>query len=75
MRWFKNRVLSKMFGLQSGEVRYFWRKDYDDELYFLYSLHQIGSVFGSRWMRWAWYKRWKGRGLKEDRGVDGKRFT
>jgi len=40
-----------MFGLQSGEVRDFWRKEHDDELHSFYSLHNTGSVFSSRWMR------------------------
>jgi len=34
MRWLKNMVLSKMFGLQCGEVRDFWRKQHHDELHF-----------------------------------------
>ena len=79
-----------MFGLQSGEVRDFWRKEQDDELHSFYSLHNIVSVFSSWWMRcegacsmngieekctWAWYERLKGRGHMEDLDVDGKRFT
>jgi hypothetical protein len=53
MMWLKNRMLSKMFELQSGEVRDFWRKEHDDdeELHSLYSLHNIDSTFSSRWMR------------------------
>jgi hypothetical protein len=52
MRWLKNRVPSKMFELQSGEVRDFWGKEHDDdELHSFYSLHNIGSVFSSRWVR------------------------
>jgi hypothetical protein len=58
MRWLKNRMLSKMFELQSGQVRDIWRKEHDDdddvdddELHSLYSLHNIGSMFSSRWMR------------------------
>jgi hypothetical protein len=43
MRWLKNRILNKMCELQSGEVRDFWRKEHDDELHSLYSLHNIGS--------------------------------
>jgi len=51
MRWLKNMVVSKMFGLQSEEVRDFWRKEHHDELHSLYSLHNTGSVFSLRWMR------------------------
>ena len=45
MRLLRNSVLSKIFGLQSGEVRDFWRKGHVDELHSSYSLHNIGSVF------------------------------
>jgi hypothetical protein len=49
MRWLKNRVQSKMFGLQIGEVRDFWKKEHDDELHSFYFLNDIGSsVFSSR---------------------------
>jgi hypothetical protein len=51
MRWLKNIMLSKMFGLQCGEVRDFRRKERDDELLSLYFLNNIGSVFSLRWMR------------------------
>ena len=48
MRWLKNWALSKLFGLQSGEARDFWGTELDDELHSFYSLHNIGSVFGSK---------------------------
>jgi len=49
MRWLKNRVQRKMFRLQTGEVRDFWRKEHDDELHSFYPLDNIGSsVFNSR---------------------------
>ena len=53
LRVFKNRVLRRIFGPKSGEVRWEWRKLYNEELNDLYSSSNIVRVKKFRRIRWA----------------------
>jgi hypothetical protein len=49
---FENRVLSRIFGLKSGEVTGGWRKLHNEELHDLFSSPSIIRMTKLR-MRWA----------------------
>ena len=53
LRVFKHRVLRRVFGPKSDEVKGEWRKLHNEELSDLYSLLNIVRVVKSRRMRWA----------------------
>jgi hypothetical protein len=50
---FKNRVLRRIFGLQTDEVTIGWRKLHNDELHNLYSSPSIIRMVKSKMMRLA----------------------
>jgi hypothetical protein len=50
---FENRVLRRIFGPKSDEVKGDWRKLHNEELHNLYSSPNIIRKIKSRWMRWA----------------------
>jgi hypothetical protein len=65
MRVFENKVLRRVLGPKRDEVTGEWRKLHNEELNYLYSLHNIVQVVKSRQMRWAGHVARMG----EDRGV------
>jgi hypothetical protein len=50
---FENRELRRIFGPKRGEVTGEWRKLNNEELNYLYSLHNFVLVSKSRSMKWA----------------------
>jgi hypothetical protein len=57
---FENKGLRKMFGPKRDEVTGKWRRLYNKELYYLYSLPNIIWVIRSRRMRWTGHVAWMG---------------
>jgi hypothetical protein len=53
LRVFKNRVLRKLFELQSNEVNSEWRRLHNEMLNDLYSSQNIMGLMESRRMSWA----------------------
>jgi hypothetical protein len=53
LRVFENRVLRRIFGPKSDEVRVEWRKLHNEELHNLYSSPNIIRTMMPRRMRWA----------------------
>jgi hypothetical protein len=53
LRIFENRVLRRIFGPKTYEVRGEWRRLLNKELYSLYSSPNIIRVIKSRKLRWA----------------------
>jgi hypothetical protein len=54
-RVFENRVLRRIFGPKSDEVRGGWRKLHNEGFHNLHSSPSIIRMFKSRRMRWAGY--------------------
>jgi hypothetical protein len=52
-RVFENRVLRKIFGSKMEEVREYWRRLHNEELYDLYSSPYIIRLINLRRMTWA----------------------
>jgi hypothetical protein len=53
MRVFENRVLRKLFAPKNDELTGEWRRLHKEELYALYSSHNITRTIKSRRLRWA----------------------
>ena len=85
-RVFENKVLRRIFGPNSDEVREEWRKIHNKELNDLYSSHNIVRGIKSRRVRWTghvarmgrgeansgfWWGNLRERDHLEDPGVDG----
>jgi hypothetical protein len=87
LRVSENRVLKRIFGPKSDEVRGEWRKLNNEEFNDLYSTSKSLRVIKSRRLRWAghvermgkeefytgfWWGSLRERDHLEDSGVDGK---
>ena len=57
LRVFENRMLRRIFGSKTDEVRREWRKVHNEELNDLYSLPNSIRAIKSRRMRWAGQER------------------
>jgi hypothetical protein len=55
LRFFKNRVLRRIFVPNRAEVTWDWRKLYSEELHNLYYSPTVVPVIKLRRMRWAWH--------------------
>jgi hypothetical protein len=53
LRVFENRVLRRIFGLKTDEMKGYWRKLHNEQLCNLYSSPNIIRMIKSRRMRWA----------------------
>jgi hypothetical protein len=65
LRVFENRVLRRVFGPKTDEVKGEWRKLHNEELSDLYYLPNIVRMVKSRRMRWAGHVA----RMREGRGV------
>jgi len=72
LRVFENRVLRKIFGPKSDEVKGEWRKPHNEELNDLYSSHNIVRVIKSRKIRRAGHVARMGEGRSVYRVLVGK---
>jgi hypothetical protein len=61
LRVFDNRVLRRIFGCETDEVRGEWRRLHDEELYALQSSPNTIRVMKTRRLRWAGHEACMGR--------------
>jgi len=73
LRVVENRMLRRIFGPKTDEVRGEWRKLHNEELNVLYSSPNIVRVIKSRRMRWAGHVARMGEGRGVYRVLVGKR--